>query len=95
MSEQSVKEDVHLIRLWIGAGGDGAVGFADLARLVSQLKQAATTVAATAKSDVELGHSLVYSWTQGGSAESKKGEAPAQVLVKDNVAPVSQLSSHL
>ncbi|SYW83771.1 uncharacterized protein UBRO2_05327 [Ustilago bromivora] len=28
-----------------------------------QLKQAATTVAATAKSDVELGHSLVYSWT--------------------------------
>ncbi|SOV03173.1 uncharacterized protein UDID_00194 [Ustilago sp. UG-2017a] len=95
VSEQSVKEDVHLIRLWIGAGGDGAVGFADLARLVSQLKQAATTVAATAKSDVELGHSLVYSWTQGGSAESKKGEAPAQVLVKDNVAPVSQLSSHL
>ncbi|KAJ1037548.1 hypothetical protein NDA11_004112 [Ustilago hordei] len=83
------------LQLWIGAGGDGAVGFADLARLVSQLKQAATTVAATAKSDVELGHSLVYSWTQGGSAESKKGEAPAQVLVKDNVAPVSQLSSHL
>ncbi|SAM72264.1 uncharacterized protein UBRO_00194 [Ustilago bromivora] len=51
------------LQLWIGAGGDGAVGFADLARLVSQLKQAATTVAATAKSDVELGHSLVYSWT--------------------------------
>ncbi|KAJ1030748.1 hypothetical protein NDA18_001985 [Ustilago nuda] len=91
---KTLAQSQHL-QFWIGAGGDGAVGFADLARLVSQLKQAATTVAAIAKSDVELGHSLVYSWTQGGSAESKKGDAPAQVLVKDNVAPVSQLSSHL
>lgn len=95
VTEQSVKEDIHVIRLWIGAGGDGAAGFADLGRLVSQLKQAATTVAATVKSDVELGHSLVYSWTQGSSAENKKAEAPAQKLAKDNIAPVSQLSSHL
>ncbi|SPO20680.1 uncharacterized protein UTRI_00156 [Ustilago trichophora] len=63
-SEESVQEDVYLIKLWIG-GGDGAAGFADLARLVSQLKAAASVEAKTAESDVKLGHALVYSWTQG------------------------------
>lgn len=62
-SELDVQEDVHLIRLWIG-GADGADGFADLARLVSQLKAASSVEAARANSDVQLGHSLVYSWTQ-------------------------------
>ncbi|SPO19764.1 uncharacterized protein UTRI_00156_B [Ustilago trichophora] len=69
VSEESVQEDVYLIKLWIGAG-DGAAGFADLARLASQLKAAASVEAKTAENDVRLGHALVYSWTQG-SGEPK------------------------
>ena len=68
-NEQSLQEDVHLIRLWIG-GVDGAAGFADLARLLSQLKAATTGEADRAKRDVQLGHALVYSWNQS-TAEAR------------------------
>ena len=63
---QAMHEDVYLIKLWIG-GADGAAGFADLARLVSQLKAATSTEARQASSEVQLGHALVYSWNQGSS----------------------------
>ena len=65
-SAQAMHEDVYLIKLWIG-GADGAAGFADLARLVSQLKAATSTEARQASSEVQLGHALVYSWNQGSS----------------------------
>jgi hypothetical protein len=63
IDEREIQHDVHLARLWIG-GKDGAAGFADLTRLVAQLKAAASSDAKIAAQDVDLGHSLVYSWSQ-------------------------------
>lgn len=63
VDEEHIQQDVHLIRLWIG-GKDGAAGFADMARLVSQLKAATQQEAASEVGAVKLGHGLVYSWDQ-------------------------------
>lgn len=63
IDEREIQHDVHLARLWIG-GKDGEAGFADLARLVAQLKAAASSDAKIAAQDVDLGHGLVYSWSQ-------------------------------
>lgn len=66
VNELEMQQDVYLIRLWIGGAGNdgGAAGFADLARLSSQL-EASTTQAVKGEDAVQLGHALVYSWTQG------------------------------
>ncbi|CBQ67513.1 conserved hypothetical protein [Sporisorium reilianum SRZ2] len=68
--EREIEQDVYLIRLWIGgAEGAGTAGFADMVRLVSQLR-AATEEGAQGKGRgaVDVGHALVYSWTQGTGA---------------------------
>ncbi|GAC96693.1 acyl-CoA dehydrogenase [Pseudozyma hubeiensis SY62] len=71
--ERELQQDVHLIRLWIGgASGDGgAAGFADLARLVSQLEASTTEAKVKGEDAVDLGHGLVYSWDQGTANEVK------------------------
>ncbi len=51
-TDEEMAQDVQVIKLWIG-GADGVAGFADLARLLTQLKAAATEEGGRAASDVK------------------------------------------
>jgi hypothetical protein len=58
---QTLDEDIHIVTLWVGKD-ESSAGFADLARLVAQLKASTGPHAAGTTDDVERNHALVYSW---------------------------------